>query len=64
MGTKKKQKYEYKMRGVRLESEQCIKDLGVTIVPNLKFPQHCKDATSKAIRMLGFINKYNLISIY
>ncbi len=45
------------MGGVKLESVHCVKDLGVTITSNLKFSQHCKDAASKANRMLGFINR-------
>ncbi len=58
MGTRN-QKYEYEMSGVKLESVQCVKDLSVTIVPNLKFSQHCKEAACKANRMLGFINMNN-----
>ncbi len=34
-----------------------MKDLGVSIASNLKFSQHCKDAASKANKMLGFINR-------
>ncbi len=44
------------MSGVKLESVQCVKDLGVMIVLNLKFSQHCKEAACEANRMLGFIN--------
>ncbi len=40
------------MSGVKLESVQCVKDLGVTITSNLKFSQQCK-----ANRMLGFIKR-------
>ena len=36
-------KYLYKMSEVKLESEQCVIDLGVTIVLSVKFSQHCKD---------------------
>ncbi len=50
------QKFDYKMNGVKLESVQCVKDLGVSIASNLKFSRQCKDATSKPNRMLGFIN--------
>ncbi len=46
-----------KMRGVKLETVRRVKDLDVTIVSNLKFSQHCKDAAGKANRMLGFINR-------
>ncbi len=51
------QKLEYDMNGVKLESVQCVKDLGVTIASSLKFSQQCKDAAGKANRMLGFINR-------
>ncbi len=44
------------MSGLKLESVQCVKDLGVTMALNLKFSQHCKEAASKANRTLGFIN--------
>ncbi len=40
------------MNGVKLESVQCVKDVGVTIVSSLKF-----FAAGKANRMLGFINR-------
>ncbi len=56
VGTRNK-KYEHEMGGVKLESIQCVKDLGVTITSNLKFSQHWKEAMCKANRMLGFINK-------
>ncbi len=42
---------------VKLESVQCVKDVGVTIASSLKFSQQCKDAAGKANRMLGFINR-------
>ncbi len=44
------------MSGVKLESEQCVKDLGVTTASNLEFSQHWKEAACKANRMLDFIN--------
>ena len=50
-------KFNYEMNGVKLESVQCIKDLGVSIASSLKFSQQCKDAAGKANRMLGFINR-------
>ncbi len=46
------------MNGTKLESVQCVKDLGVRTgsIYNLKFSQQCKDAAGKANRMLDFIN--------
>ncbi len=43
------------MNGLKLDSVQCVKDLGVLIPSNLKFSQQCKDAAGRANRMLGFI---------
>ncbi len=51
------QKFEYEINGTKLESVQCVRDLGVTIASSLKFSQQCKDAAGKANRMLGFINR-------
>ncbi len=51
------QKFDYEMNGVQIDSAQCVKDLGVSIASNLEFSQQCKDAASKANRMLGFINR-------
>ncbi len=45
------------MNGTKLESVQCVKDLGVTAASSLKFSQQCKDAAGKANGMLGFINR-------
>ncbi len=51
------QKFDYEMNGVKFDSVQCVKDLGVSIASNLELSQQCKDAASKASRMFGFINK-------
>ncbi len=51
------QKLDYEMNGTKIEGVQCVKDLGVTIASSLKFSQQCKDATGKANKMLGFINR-------
>ena len=56
---KKPKKYEFKMSGVKLESIQYFKDLGVTITSTLKLSQHCKYASSKDHRILGYLNKKN-----
>ncbi len=40
-------KYEYEMNEVKLESVQFVKDLGVTIMSNLKSSLHCKEAACK-----------------
>ncbi len=45
------------MNGTKLESVQCVKDLGVSVASSLKFSQQCKDAAGKANRMLGFIDR-------
>ncbi len=55
-GTRNK-KFDYEMRGVKLKSVQCVKDLGVKIASNLKFLQQCIDAANKANRTLGFIKR-------
>ncbi len=45
------------MNGVKTESVQCVKDLGVTIAFNLQFSEQCKNAAGKTNRMLDFINR-------
>ncbi len=45
------------MNGVKLDSVQCVKDLGVLLASNLKLFLQCKDAAGKANRMLGFLSK-------
>ncbi len=44
------------MSGVKLESVQCVKGLGVTIASIAKFSLHCKEDVCRANRMMGFIN--------
>ncbi len=56
VGTRNK-KFEYEMNGTKLDSVQCVEDLGVSVVSSLKFSQQCKDAAGKANRILGFINR-------
>ncbi len=51
------QNFDYDMNVTKLESEQCVKSLGVTIALSLTFSQQCKDAAGKANRMFGFINR-------
>ncbi len=50
-------KYDYEMGGEKIKSVHCVKDLGVTIMLNLKLSQQCKEAAGKANRMLGFRKK-------
>ncbi len=45
------------MNGTKLESVQCVTDIGVSVPSSLKFSQQCKDAAGKANRMLGFMNR-------
>ncbi len=45
------------MNVTKLESVQCVKDLGVSVASSLKFSQQYKDVAGKANRMLGFINR-------
>ncbi len=47
------QKYDNEVCGAKLNSVQCVNDLGVTIALNLKFTEQCKDAAGKIYRMLG-----------
>ncbi len=66
------QKFDYEMNGVKFDSVQRDKDLGVSIASNLKFSHQCKDAAGKANRMLGFINRnfsfkkkiYNSVTVH
>ncbi len=51
------QKFNYEMKGVKLDTVQCAKNLGGSIASNLKFFRKCKDAAGKANRMLGFVNR-------
>ncbi len=50
-------KSEYETNGIKLESVQCVKDLGVSVASSLKFSQQCKDAAGKDNRLFGFINR-------
>ncbi len=54
---KKLKKIEYEMIGIKLESVQLVKDLGVSVASSLKFSQQYKDSAGKANRMLCFINR-------
>ena len=45
------------MSGVKLESVQCVKELGVTIVSNLKLSHHCKDTAGKANIIMSCTNR-------
>ncbi len=54
---KKLKKTEYQITVSKLESVQCVRDLGIKIASSLTYFQQCKDAAGKANRMLDFINK-------
>ncbi len=51
------QKSECEINDTKIESVQCVKDLGVPIGSSLKFSQQCKEAAGKTNRILGFINR-------
>ncbi len=57
LASRHKKKNEYEISGAKLESVQCMKDLGVSVASRLNFSQQSKDAAGKANRMLGYINK-------
>ncbi len=59
-GTKNK-KFDYEMRGDKLKSVECVRDLDVKLVPNPSFSRQCVDAANKASRMLGFIERNFLL---
>ena len=50
-------KYQYSIMNQQLESAPSVKDLGVIVSQNLKFSQQCIEASKKANKMLGFINR-------
>ncbi len=50
-------KIDYEMNVTKIESVQCVENLGISITSSVKFSQQCKEAAGKANRMLGFINK-------
>ena len=49
--------YGYNMNKQPIEEVECEKDLGVTFCQDLKVSAHCKEAYSKANRMLGLISR-------
>ncbi len=57
VGTRNKKKIECEINVTKLESVQCVKDLGVTVASSLKVSQQCKDVTGKANTILGFIDR-------
>ncbi len=61
MWVQETKKFGYERNGVKLDSLQCVKDLGVSIASNLKFSQQCKDAAGKVNRMLGFYKQEFLL---
>ncbi len=46
------QKFDYDINGVKIESVQCVKDLGISNESNLKFSKQWKDSADKANRFL------------
>ncbi len=55
------EKFEYEMNGVKIDSVQCVKDLGVSIASNLKIFQQCKDAVSKVSSSAGLYKQEFLL---
>ncbi len=47
VGTRNK-KIDFEMNGVEINGVECVEDLDVSIVSNLKFSEQCKDAASIA----------------
>ncbi len=43
------QKFDFEMNIVKLESMQCLKDLGVSIISNLNYPSNAKMPRVKPI---------------
>ncbi len=54
---KRNHKFECEINVTKLESAECFKDLGITIMSSHIFSQQCKDTVGKANRMLVFINR-------
>ena len=50
-------RYDYEMRGQKINTSNSVKDLGITITRDLKSSQQCNEAAKKANRMLGFIKR-------
>ncbi|KAL1447912.1 hypothetical protein WDU94_015615 [Cyamophila willieti] len=51
--------YRYNLGGVELERIYHVKDLGVTLEPDLKFNMHYNNISNKALRNLGFLARYS-----
>ncbi len=45
------------MRGIKIKSVHLVKDLGVTVMTNLKFTQHCSESVIKANTTMGLIKR-------
>ncbi|KAL1447264.1 hypothetical protein WDU94_006607 [Cyamophila willieti] len=51
--------YNYFMNGEKLDRVTQIKDLGVTLTPDLKFNTHIQLMVNKAFKTLGFLFRYS-----
>ncbi len=49
--------FDYEMNGTKIEIEQCVRNLDITVASSLKFSQQCKTIALKANRMLCFKNR-------
>lgn len=50
-------KKDCEMCGVKVEGVHSVKDLAVTVAPDLKCSQRCNESVKKANRMIGLIKK-------
>ena len=48
---------DYKLDGIKLQEVEDEKDLGITVVNNLKPSSQCAKAAAKAMQILGLINR-------
>ncbi len=57
-------KNDNEMRGVKIKNVHSVKDLGVTVMSNLKFSQQCNESIFKGNRLMGLIKVFSRIKMY